>query len=71
MAGTTVGKTETGKDSSDGSDGWQWTDPHGLHFLKYGIGPVVAVPVIATEPYHCDDFLDFNFAERCAVHKYC
>ena len=71
MSGTAVGKTETGKDSSDGSEGRQWTDSRGFHFLEYGIGPVGAAPVIAIEPRHCDDFFDFNLAERCAVHSDC
>lgn len=46
-------------------------DSHGFHFLEYGIGPVSAAPVIAVEPYQCNDFLDFNLAERSAVHGYC
>jgi hypothetical protein len=32
---------------------------------------VRAAPVIAVEPDHCDDFLDFNLTERCAAHRYC
>jgi len=71
MTGATVGQAEPGKDSSDASGGRQWMDSHGFHFLEYGIGPVGAAPVIAVEPNHCDDFLDFNLAERCAVHRYC
>ena len=71
MTGTAVGEAETGKDSSDASGGRQWTDPPGFHFLEYGIGPVGAAPVIEAEPCHCDDFLDFNLAERSVVHRYC
>jgi len=71
MTGTSAREAETGKDSRDASGGRQWTDPHRFHFLEYGIGPVGVVPVIAVESDHCDDFLDFNLAERCAVHKYC
>lgn len=71
MTGASVREAETSKDSSDASEGGQWTYPHGLHCLEYGIGPVGAAPVIAVEPNHCDDFLDFNLAERYAVHRYC
>ena len=71
MTGTAVGEAETGKDSNDASGGRQWMDPHGFHSLEYGIGPVRAAPVIEVEPYQCDDFLDFNLAERCSAHRYC
>lgn len=70
MTGATVGQAETGKDSSYGSEGGQWPDFHGFNFLEYGIGPVRIAPVIAVQPHHCDDFLDFNLAERCAIHIY-
>ena len=70
MTGATVGQAETGKDSSYASEGRQWPDFHGFHFLEYGIGPVRIAPVIAGQPHHCDDFLDFNLAERCAIHIY-
>lgn len=46
MTGTAVGEAETCKDSIDASGGRQWTDPHGFHFLEYGIGPVGSAPVI-------------------------
>ena len=68
MTGATVGQAEAGKDLRDASGGRQWTDLHGFHFLEYGIGPVRAAPVIEVEPHQCDDFFDFNLAERCAVH---
>jgi hypothetical protein len=71
MAGSAVGVAETGKDSSYDSEGRHRTDSHGFHFLEYGIGPVGAVLIIAGEPEHCDYFLDFHRAERCAVHRYC
>ena len=71
MAGTAVGEAETGKDSCDSSEGWQWTDSKGIHFLEYDICPVGVPLIIAGEPDHCNDFLDFNLAERCAVHRYC
>ena len=70
MTGVTVGQAETGKDSSYGSEGGQRPDFHGFNFLEYGIGPVRIAPVIAVQPHHCDDFLDFNLAERCAIHIY-
>jgi hypothetical protein len=69
MAGASVGKAETGKDSSDASWGRQWIYPYGFHFPEYGLGPVGAAPVIQVESYHRDDFLDFSFAERCFVHR--
>ena len=70
MTGTTVCQAETSKDSSYTSEGGQWPDFHGFNFLEYGIDPVRIAPVIAVQPHHCDDFLDFNLAERCAIHIY-
>ena len=71
MAGTAMCKTETGKDSRYAPYGRQRMDPHGFHFLEYGIGPVGAVPVIAVEPDDRDDFFDFNLAEGRAVYRHC
>ena len=71
MPGASVREAEPGKDSSDASGGRQWMNSHGFHFLEYGIDAVRAAPVIAVEPDHCDDFLDFNLAERCAAYRYC
>jgi len=70
MTGASMGEAETGKDSRDASEGGQWKEAHGFHFLENGIGPVGAAPVIAVEPHHSDDFLDFDHAEGSDSRRY-
>lgn len=71
MAGAFVSEAELGKDSIDGIDRRQWFDPHGFYFLDYGIGPAWFAPIVEIESCRCDDFPDFNLAERRVVHRVC